>query len=940
LYAHTRRRGYSEEESQDLTQELFKRLLERQFLSGLLRQGGRFRSFLLTALDRHLTKKVTNQLKTRTFIAAGRAVHARTITTTPQLIFRRACLWTSFLAFATIAFGPPPAQAAATQAWVQRYGSEAGSSDSADKIVTDAAGNVIVAGTTKDIQTGSGSDMLVIKYSGAGVPLWTNRYNGSASALAVDGSGNVFVTGSSGYFTGYGFFISNYATIAYSGAGVPLWTNRYNGTANSSDYANALAVDGSGNVFVTGSSGFSPGGGNYDYATIAYSGAGVPLWTNRYNGPGNSHDLASAVAVDGSGNVFVTGSSPRNESHYDYATIAYSGAGVLLWTKRYTGPGNGTDWAKAVAVDASGNVFVTGYSAGSGGDNDYATIAYSGAGVALWTNRYSGTGYRDDQATAVAVDGSGNVFVTGNSATIAYSGAGVPLWTNRYNGSASAVAVDGSGNVFVTGFPATIAYSGAGAPLWTNGGSGTAIALDGSGNVFVTGGGFTTIAYSGAGVPLWTNRYSGTGYSDDQATAVAVDASGNVFVTGFSAGSGGDSAYATIAYSGAGVALWTNRYNGSASAMAVDGSGNVFVTGSSGFSPSGGNYDYATIAYSGAGVPLWTNRYNGPGNGSAEARAVAVDASGNVFVTGYSGSPVGILGYSDYATIAYSGAGVPLWTNHYNGPANGSDEATAMAVDASGNVFVTGYSAGSGGDNDYATIAYSGAGVPLWTNRYDGTGYGWSDKANAVAVDASGNVFVTGSSEYPFLFASVSSAYATIAYSGAGVALWTNRYNGTGDSADQANAVAVDGSGNVFVTGSSFGDYATIAYSGAGVLLWTNHYSGGNGYDRPQTKSSLAIGSDGAVYVTGASNGLFLSDFATVKYVWRPEIAIQLLSTIPPKVNLTLSGAPNSSWALERTLELTGPWTNLSALLIGANGSAQFQDTNPPSPAGFYRARQ
>jgi hypothetical protein len=73
--------------------------------------------------------------------------------------------------------------------------------------------------------------------------------------------------------------------------------------------------------------------------------------------------------------------------------------------------------------------------------------------------------------------------------------------------------------------------------------------------------------------------------------------------------------------------------------------------------------------------------------------------------------------------------------------------------------------------------------------------------------------------------------------------------------------------------------------------------------------------------------------------IWRPEIAIQPLSTSSPKVNLTLSAAPNSTWAIERALELTGPWTNLSALLIGANGSAQFQDTNSPYPAGFYRAR-
>jgi hypothetical protein len=83
-----------------------------------------------------------------------------------------------------------------------------------------------------------------------------------------------------------------------------------------------------------------------------------------------------------------------------------------------------------------------------------------------------------------------------------------------------------------------------------------------------------------------------------------------------------------------------------------------------------------------------------------------------------------------------------------------------------------------------------------------------------------------------------------------------------------------------------------------------------------------------------------LERWTSIFPVWRPELGIQALSTIPPKVNLTLSAAPNSSWAIERALDLTGPWTNLSALLIDANGSAQFQDTNSPSSAGFYRARQ
>lgn len=73
--------------------------------------------------------------------------------------------------------------------------------------------------------------------------------------------------------------------------------------------------------------------------------------------------------------------------------------------------------------------------------------------------------------------------------------------------------------------------------------------------------------------------------------------------------------------------------------------------------------------------------------------------------------------------------------------------------------------------------------------------------------------------------------------------------------------------------------------------------------------------------------------------VWRPEIAIQA-STNSPNVILTLSAAPNSSWAVERAPQLAGPWAKLSTLLIGANGSAQFQDADSPNSAGFYRARQ
>ncbi|MEI7900464.1 MAG: hypothetical protein WCK89_09425, partial [bacterium] len=97
------------------------------------------------------------------------------------------------------------------------------------------------------------------------------------------------------------------------------WVNRYDGSGHGDDSAVALAVDGSNNVIVAG---FSLGSGSsYDCLTVKYSSAGVSLWTNRYNGPANSDDRALAVAVDGSNNVIMAGWSAGSGSSADYVTI-------------------------------------------------------------------------------------------------------------------------------------------------------------------------------------------------------------------------------------------------------------------------------------------------------------------------------------------------------------------------------------------------------------------------------------------------------------------------------------------------------------------------------------------------------------------------------------------------------------------------------------------
>ena len=392
------------------------------------------------------------------------------------------------------------------------------------------------------------------------------------------------------------------------------------------------------------------------------------------------------------------------------------------------------------------------------------------------------------------------------------SGPAVPggqLWVSRYNGPAS-------GGEPATDAAISVAVSPGGSAVFVTG-----ISV-GSG-----GSDYATVGYDTAtGAQLWASRYSGPGNGESKARQVTVSPDGaTVFVTGGSTGATSGEDYATVAYDAAtGAQLWASRYNGSGNtsdealslAVSPDGA-TVFVTGASAGATSGP--DYATVAYNAAtGARRWVRRYNGPKNGRDVAFAVAAGPGGrSVFVTGFS---TGATSGQDYATIAYNAAtGARRWVSRYNGPANRSDVAFAVAAGPGGrSVFVTGTSAGATSGWDYATIAYSAAtGARRWVRRYNAANR--LDIARAVAVSWDGaTVFVTGASD------GVTSGqdYATVAYDAAtGARLWASRYNGPGNEGDHATSLAVGPAGDtVYVTGDSSGgagtgpDYATVAYRG------------------------------------------------------------------------------------------------------------------------------
>ncbi|HEX7313339.1 MAG TPA: Ig-like domain-containing protein, partial [Pyrinomonadaceae bacterium] len=434
----------------------------------------------------------------------------------------------------------PPGSGALT--WERFYDNPQHTGDLDPRVAVDAQGNTLVAATSTAADSGD-TDITLVKYSPTGELLWSASYVGEgdykdwASAVKTDADGNVYVAGTSwaAAFPGSEYDI---VVLKYNAAGQRQWARIYNGPIGHWDIANALTLDSAGNVVVAGYSQGSTVEKLFDeFITVKYDAAGNELWARRYSTQ-QIGDEAYGVAVDASNNVYVTGTGyaqTNGATSRDIVTVKYDAAGAKQWASRFTGipgtpgpaplPDNPVqNVAGGVGIDPSGNVYVFGANNAGTSETDYLLLKYNPAtGALTWARNWSGES--NDYPRDMVIDGTGNVYLTGESwdgdyaqatsentwdaATVKFDGAGVLQWARVYRG-----------------FPGKID-------------GGRELALDPDGNVYVGGysegfinGDTIVIKYKPDGTEQWVYRYDNPEHTSDSLRDMAADGSGNLYLAG------------------------------------------------------------------------------------------------------------------------------------------------------------------------------------------------------------------------------------------------------------------------------------------------------------------------------------------------------------------------------------------------------------------------
>lgn len=613
--------------------------------------------------------------------------------------------------------------------WREQWGSAV--EDNGRSVAVDQEGNIYVAGVTKGAMDGNSNmgkgDVFLTKWDAEGAKAWTRQWGENsydeALSVAVDSKGDVLVTGFTwglvGGDTQAG--LTDIFLFKWNANGEEIWKRQW-GTEGM-DYARSVAIDAADNIYIAGDAEGSLDGnadmGAADLFLIKLNSDGEKQWTKQWGT--DMPDVSNAISLDGVGNILVTGvigGSFDGSPHVMTFLSKWEGEGVLGWSREWTGYGPATDYAASLAIDNDGKVFVVGQTTGAMDGNAWAggpfpedafLTTWNADGSQAWSGQWGST--NSDHAKAVALDHSGNAFVTGSAGGMLdgsttstgqdnlfltrWNSDGSKGWAKQWGpGWGTAVAVDQADNIFVAG--------------------GISVALDGndcvkdpfedtcSGDVFL-------IKWNADGTKVWTKQW-GTSF-DDTGTSIAFDGDGNIFVVGYTSGSFNETPAAgnynifITKLASYGDVVWTKQWGNvsgySEYSVALNDAGDIFIAGDTDGSFDGhanaGNRDLILIKLDGSGNTAWTKQW-----GTADDEyiaSLAIDSDGSLFVTYNTQKMVNgndvhgnaIQGTQAVSVTKWSADASQSWTSRLPADSLVDQAVRAVALGPDGKVFIAGY---------------------------------------------------------------------------------------------------------------------------------------------------------------------------------------------------------------------------------------------------------